>query len=83
MSKMKKLIKRLKLKPNDFGFDEAETLLTALGFRKSNKGTSSGSRVGFIKGNTKINLHRPHPRKELKRYQIDDIISKLEQEDLI
>jgi hypothetical protein len=83
MSKKEKLIQRLKTKPNDFTFDEADTLLTSLGMIKSNKGRTSGSRVSFIMGNIKISLHKPHPRKELKEYQINDILAKLEREDLI
>jgi hypothetical protein len=47
MSKKDKLIKRLKSKPRDFTFDEAEALLLTLGFRKSNKGKTSGSKVIF------------------------------------
>ena len=83
LSKKEKLIERLKSKPKDFIFDEAESLLLQVGFVKSNKGKTSGSRIRFIKGHTKINLHKPHPRNELQSYQLSDIIEKLEQEDLI
>lgn len=40
----KKLINKLRSKPKDFTFDELETLLDLLGFTKSNKGRTSGSR---------------------------------------
>lgn len=85
MSQKEKLISKLKSNPKDFTFDEAETLLGYLTFRRSNKGKTSGSRVIFISDeyNAKIILHKPHPRKELRDYQIDQLIEILEQEGLI
>ena len=47
--KKEKLLARLKSNPKDFTFEEMETLLTTLGFEKSNKGKTSGSRVKFMK----------------------------------
>ena len=47
MGQKEKLIKRLKTKPRDFTFDEAETLLGYLTYSRSNKGKTSGSRVMF------------------------------------
>ena len=69
MGKKDKLIKRLKSRPKDFTFDEAETLLKYFDFAYSNKGKTSGSRVVFtneLHGN--IMLHKPHSQKELKKY---------------
>ncbi len=83
MSKKEKLIARLKSRPNDFTFEEAQTLLGLLGFEMSNKGRTSGSRVMFVKGDTPIILHKPHPRKELLEYQIKSIIEVLTEEGLI
>ena len=84
MGKKDKLIKRLKSRPKDFTFDEAETLLKYLDFAYSNKGKTSGSRVIFESENLGcIMLHKPHPQKELKAYQIKQLIEYLEQEDLI
>ena len=84
MGQKEKLILKLKSKPKDMTYDEIVTLLTYLGFEQSNKGKSSGSRVGFSKqGGVKILLHKSHPRKELLPYQIKAIIETLEQEDLI
>jgi len=83
MSKKDKLIKKLKSKPKDFTFDEAETLLTSFGLKKKNKGKTSGSRVAFEKDNFSYTLHKPHPRKEIPMYQIIDMIEKLEKEGLI
>ena len=84
MGQKEKLIKRLKSKPKDFTFDDAETLLNYLGYSRSNKGKTSGSRIIFTSENHgAILLHKPHPRKELKAYQIKQLIEILEQEGLI
>lgn len=84
MSKKEKLIKRLKSKPKDFTFDEAETLLGYLSYECSNKGKTSGSRVSFnSKEHGTILLHKPHPGNELKGYQVQQLIETLEQEELI
>lgn len=84
MGQKDKLIKRLKTKPKDFTFDEAETLLKYLSYVRSNKGKTSGSRVIFIsEEHETILLHKPHPQKELKSYQVKQLIEILEQEGLI
>jgi predicted RNA binding protein YcfA (HicA-like mRNA interferase family) len=83
MSKKGKLIQRLKSKPKDFTFAEMVALLVALGFTKSNKGRTSGSRVEFYRGNITIAFHRPHPQNTFKAYQIMKIIRDLEKEGLI
>lgn len=84
MGQKDKLIKRLKSKPKDFTFEDAETLLKYLDYTRCNKGKTSGSRVMFtneVHGN--ILLHVPHPQKELKMYQIKQLIDVLTQEGLI
>ena len=85
MGQKEKLIARLKSVPKDFTFDEAESLLVYLTYRRNNKGKTSGSRVMFIseEHGTKILLHKPHPRKELLEYQVRQLIEQLEQEGLI
>ena len=84
MGKKEKLIQRLKSKPKDFTFDEAETLLGYLSYSKSNKGKTSGSRVAFTAENhAPIFLHKPHPNNELKSYQVKQLIEILQQEGLI
>ena len=84
MGQKDKLIKRLKSKPSNFTFEEAETLLRYFDFTRSNKGKTSGSRIMFIsKAHGTILLHKPHPQKELKNYQIKQLIDILEQEGLI
>ena len=76
MGKKEKLIARLKSKPKDFTFEEAETLLGLLSYVRSDKGRTSGSRVIFTstEHNAPILLHKPHPRKELLSYQIKQLI---------
>jgi len=83
MGTKEKLIKRLKSNPKDFTYDELKTALISLGFNQSNKGKTSGSCVGFQKGNIQIILHKPHPKKELPEYQIKKILRRLESEKLI
>ena len=84
MSQKDKLIEKLKTLPKDFSFDEAETLLKDLEYIRSNKGKTSGSRVLFYRdGFPPILLHKPHPQKELKPYQIKQLLELLEQEELI
>jgi len=83
MSKKEKLIARLKSKPKDLTFSDVEALLLSLGFVKSNKGKTSGSRVMFERDGLPIDIHRPHPRKELLSYQVTKILKLLEKEGLI
>ena len=84
MTQKDKLIKRLKSKPRDFSFEEAEALLRYLGYIKSDKGKTSGSRVMFVhKEYQSILMHKPHPRKGLLVAQVEQLIKKLEQEGLL
>ena len=85
MGQKEKLIAKLKSNSKTFTFDEAETLLGYFDYYISNKGKTSGSRVMF-KSNlhqSKILLHKPHPQKELRAYQIKQLIEQLEQEGLL
>lgn len=78
MTTRNKLIDRLKRFPTDFTFDEASRLLHLLGYVKSEKGKTSGSRVMFYKGGKiPVFLHRPHPQKELKGYAIKQLLAEL------
>ena len=83
MSKKNKLAKKLKTSPRDFTFNEAESLLKSLGFAKSNKGRTSGSRVRFALKGFSIDLHRPHPKKELPVALVNEIAKELERMGLI
>ncbi|MGA2533148.1 MAG: type II toxin-antitoxin system HicA family toxin [Candidatus Aminicenantales bacterium] len=75
MSRRQKLLTRFLAKPRDFTFNELATLLRGYGYREMKEGKTSGSRAAFIEEKSKhiIRLHKPHPSKVLKRYQIDDI----------
>ena len=79
MSRQEKLLDRLKQKPKDFTWSELETLFTGLGYRQE---AGSGSRRRFIHEKTMavISLHEPHPRKELKAYQVRDVLAHLKEE---
>lgn len=85
MSKKEKLIKKLKAGAGSFTFDEAMALLGALGYVMTNKGKTSGSRVSFANTETgaKIIMHKPHPQKELKEYQVRQLREHLEEEGLL
>jgi hypothetical protein len=85
MTKHDKLIKKLLRRPRDFTYDELKTLLCGLGYEEESKGRASGSRVAFIHSDTRhiIRLHKPHPRNELKLYQIDQIIKVLKDQEVI
>lgn len=82
MSKDEKLIRRFLSKSKDFTYDELNKLLTHFGYRE---GKTSGSRVAFINPETKhiIRLHKPHPKPELKKYQLDYIEDELRKRELI
>jgi hypothetical protein len=84
MSRQKKLISRLLAKPSDFNWSELTKLLAGFGYHETNMGKTSGSRVRFIKIDCPpIILHKPHPTPNLKRYQLENIIKFLKQEELI
>jgi hypothetical protein len=83
MSTKEKLIKRLKNKPKDFTFNEAVNLLELLGYKKYTSGKTSGSRMKFVKDNKPYFMHRPHPQKVLKEYQVNDLIKRLTEEGLM
>ena len=84
MGKKDKLIERLKSKTKDFTFAETESLLECLGYVRSDKGRTSGSRIAFKNPQHKtIMLHKPHPRKELLEYQVKELIRTLDEEGLL
>ena len=84
MGQKEKLIQKLRSRPKDFTFQEAETLLGYLTYQRFNKGKTSGSRVLFYsEGHAPILLHKPHPSKELLEYQVRQLLETLEQEGLL
>lgn len=84
MSSKDKLIARFLSLPSDFTFDELERLLTALGYSKSNKGKTSGSRVIFKdKEGHPIMLHKPHPGNIVKLYALRQVLEELQSKGLL
>jgi hypothetical protein len=84
MTKIDKLQKRFLSKPKDFKWDELSILLHNLGYKEYNSGKTSGSRVRFVhEKHGDIMMHKPHPRPELKSYQIKQIIEQLKKEGLL
>lgn len=76
MTKAGKLIDKLKATPKTFKWAELEKVLTSLGFEKLE---GAGSRVKFYNkdADVMINLHKPHPKPELKAYQVKQVVTNL------
>ena len=84
MSSKDKLIARFLSIPSDFTFEELERLLTILGYAKSNKGKTSGSRVVFKdKEGHPIMLHKPHPGNIVKQYAVRQVLEELQGKGLL
>lgn len=78
MSSKDKLIARFLTLPSDFTFEELERLLSILGYTKSNKGKTSGSRVIYKdEEGHPIMIHRPHPGNIIKGYAMRQIYDEL------
>jgi len=75
VSRKEKIVKRFLASPKDFSFDEAVTLLKLMGFEEVKTGKTSGSRVRFRNEllEKEFKMHKPHPGKILKQYQLNDI----------
>jgi len=82
MANKNKLIQKLKSRPKDFKWQEANTLLKSLGFIKIQ---GDGSRVKFYNKeiNCLIHFHKPHPANELKQYVIKELLETLTKRELI
>lgn len=82
MSKFEKLVERFLSIPKDFTYSELIKLLKGFGYHEVQ---GAGSRVVFRNDQLKhsIKLHKPHPAKILKRYQIELIIDELKSKELI
>lgn len=85
MSKAEKILQRFLSKPKDFSYSELKRLLEVYGYEEIKKGKTGGSRVAFINFKTKhiIRLHKPHPKPELKSYQVDYIVTELKKMEVI
>ena len=85
MSKHEKLLKRFKLQPKDFTYEELKTLLSRLGYEEETKGKTSGSRVIFYNEELQhsIFLHKPHPGNIIKSYLMKYVEDELTAKGLI
>lgn len=78
MSKIEKLIARLKSKPTDFTWEELIKVLAHFGYVESKTGKTGGSRRKFINNlDDVISLHKPHPGNIVKHYVIKQVIEQL------
>lgn len=82
MTRHEKLLNKFLSRPGDFTYNELIRLLRAYDYEELQ---GSGSRVVFRNDviNHNIKIHKPHPGKVLKRYQIDLIIQELRTKNLI
>lgn len=76
MSKKDKLIQKFLSTKRNFLWLDLVAILIALGFRKLE---AEGSRVDFVKDDLVINLHKPHPSKEIKAYALKQVKEKLKE----
>lgn len=85
MGTKEKLIERILSQPKDFTYDEARRLFGIFGYKESNKGNTSGSRVEFVnpEGDAPFALHKPHPGSILKPYVVKAIVEHLRKNNLI
>ena len=82
MTRSEKLTTRLLTRPKDFTYNELKRLLNGLGYIEMQ---GSGSRIVFSNRKLKhsIKLHKPHPGKIMKKYQIDLVIRELKLKELL
>jgi hypothetical protein len=76
MGTHEKLLARFLSQPKDFTWDELTTLLRKYGYKQSNKGKTSGSRVVFDSEtiSASLDLHKPHPKPILHLYQMKVVL---------
>ena len=55
--------------PKNLAWADIESLLDSLGAKKVNR---DGSAVSFALNGARLDVHRPHPQKEAKPYQVRD-----------
>lgn len=75
MSKFEKAKERIKLRPKDYTYTEAKSLLSQMGFVEYQKGKTSGSRVKFYRKEDQkiILLHKPHPDDIMKAGAVKEL----------
>ena len=86
MSQINKILEKIQKKPTpkNFTWSELLKLLSHFGFSPIPRGKTGGSRRKFMNDEKVIiSLHDPHPQNELKKYQIDQVIEILREENLL
>lgn len=84
MSQKDKLVQRFCTIPKDFTWQELEKLLQGFGFKVTQKGKTSGSRIRFRHAEyPSIDLHKPHPGNIVKEYIIKYLKKYFEDEGLL
>lgn len=77
-------VNRFQSLPKNFTWDELSALLKILGYQAFQAGKTSGSRVRFVHSEyPPIMLHKPHPTKILKHYQLREILTMLSAEGIL
>lgn len=80
MGQIDKLRIRFQAKPSDFTWNELVKILISLGYKETQAGKTSGSRVRFLHSQfAPISLHKPHPSSVLKAYQINQLLNLLQE----
>lgn len=76
MSTKNKLLDRLKMFPKDFDINELDRLMNLFHCEKRTRGMTSGSAIAYVHvpTNRTLNAHSPHPKKYLKRYQMEAVL---------
>lgn len=75
-----KLTQRFKSIPKDFTYEETLRLMKILGYEEYNKGSTSGSRVRFVKQKgIYLDIHKPHPNSIMKVGTLKSMLKHLEE----
>ena len=85
MSKKEKLLIKFKGVTKDFSWNELEILLRILGYKRLKSGKTGGAKVKFFnqEKDSLVNLHKPHNPPILKKYLIEQILEKLNNDGVI
>jgi hypothetical protein len=82
MGQHEKLLERLRKRPKDFRWEQLKTLLSGFGYEEE-RGRGSRRKFFNVRTGVSISLHQPHPKNELKSYQVKDVLEHLKQEGLL
>ncbi len=83
MTQFDKQLQRLQSYPKNFTFRELQSLLHKCGYKMNTKGKTSGSRIAFKGSVAELQIHQPHDRNVLLKYEIDAALTFLRKEGII